>query len=171
MQKKMASGPSPANGSSTSRSGNDYVQRPARGRQRGSSAGGKDRPRGPLRVSTRVGAGVGLGERLGTVRMSVVEVEVKVEGNPGWCLILALLRPKMKERERRRGERRRRRLFIIFMGVSRTGFTRVRLSTRADVMFRSGSRSVGAYYVGQATTHRTITIALSKHCNCRVFGR
>lgn len=29
---------------------------------------------------------------------------------------------------------------------------------------------VGAYYVGQATTHRTITIALSKHCNCRVFG-
>jgi hypothetical protein len=30
---------------------------------------------------------------------------------------------------------------------------------------------VGAFYVGQATTHRTITIALSKHCNCRVFGK
>lgn len=28
----------------------------------------------------------------------------------------------------------------------------------------------GAYYVGGATTHRTITIALSKHCNCRVFA-
>lgn len=28
----------------------------------------------------------------------------------------------------------------------------------------------GAYYVGQATTHRTITIALSKVCDARVFG-
>lgn len=28
----------------------------------------------------------------------------------------------------------------------------------------------GAYYVGQAATHRLITIALSKACNARVFG-
>jgi hypothetical protein len=39
------------------------------------------------------------------------------------------------------------------------------------LVFSSRWTSLGAYYVGQATTHRTITIALSKHCNCRVFGK
>lgn len=31
--------------------------------------------------------------------------------------------------------------------------------------------SVGAYYVGSAATHRLITIALSKVCDARVFGK